>query len=104
MGTLLDRPGDALFDDAVQSRGGFVQNQDVGISQKGASECSTLTLSAGQLNATVTDLRIEPVSQPFDKGAQLHVMERREELLFIDRTVEPERQVLPQGPIQQPDL
>ena len=31
-------------------------------------------------------------------------MERREELLFIDRTVEPERQVLPQGPIQQPDL
>jgi hypothetical protein len=51
MRTLLDRPSDALFDDAVQGRGGFVQNQDVGISQKGASECSTLALSGGQLNA-----------------------------------------------------
>lgn len=71
---------DGLLHDAfrfvVQSGGGFVQNDDGGIFQKGASNGHTLFLPAGEENAAFSDFGIDAVGQAGDEVGEVSAVQR----------------------------
>src|SRR5882672_3951982 len=65
---------------AVETRGGFIQDQDRRIGQEGARNRDPLALAAGELDAALADQRGIALWQPLDEGVGMGQPRRRFDL------------------------
>jgi hypothetical protein len=63
----LKRIADHLLRLDIEGRGSFIQQQNRRVLEKGAPDRNSLPLTPGELDATITDYRVETLGQLFDE-------------------------------------
>ena len=64
---LLQRCGHLTFAFGIERTGGFVQQQYGPVGEQGARNRNTLALTAGELNAAFTQIRVKALRQALDE-------------------------------------